>query len=949
MTTRPGQRVALAAALAGVVLAASACSGSRTLGSGGDGDQAPQSLVVSTAWQPAPGEPDAAERRTELESALEELRASTGSGWVGRQDDVTGYLGELSGGRYAPTEGGGALAVSEALLAEWGERLLGVGPEELALEEPSNPTIAGVVTVRATQQTAGYPVLDGGLVLSLTDGNQESDGVRLNAVRGRVFPGLEPQTEPELTARQASATARSASGGAPRPDPRLVVVPADGGRLAWEVVVGPAPGQRVEIAVLGRYYVDAVTGDVLEARAGSAEVAAVVPLHRRAPARALAGVSARAEGDAVEVTGRSRVMGEVAATGTELADGSVGLLDTTTPTYDPATGEGGVETFDMQGLDDTQLPGRPVTSPGGQVADGDALAAHALARAVYDFYGRLGRRSWDDAGSSLVSSVNLTGQNACNAYFDDSLPRPQMVYGVPCEGFEFVQNDVAAHEITHGVIASSADLVYSGQPGALNEGFADYLGNVIGNELSGADDPSFGEAGCADVTDLTPLCQPMYDTLATRDLQSGVTFADYLYLLDTGTRFRLLLEDNQDNGGVHSNSLVWSNALWTIRSRLAEIDGGDGNASPLADDFDKIVYAALVTQLGPTAGFLDARRAIEQTTQAAGADPVILRVAREVFDAVDVCAGCTAPEEADGQVVESSASTQLAPTVSGDEVAWVDLSTAGGLTGVAATGRVGSEPAARSQSAVQVAFAGEALVALEVEGFSFPGTLARYDADGTRTPVADVGISTITAGLAGGEDGAAWATEEIATASFLAPDGTLTELDLDAAGISSVTSVGTGDGLVALGTDAGEAYLWDPAGQTVQQVGQLGGAVLAVATSGSRVLALDDQQVAALFDPGGAAVVLSESAVPFGAALGPDYAVWPEAVGALGGGVAEVGGEQVVDTDLHLYSLGTGTIYNLLDARGQQAFPALSGSRLVWQDAVFGGDDILTAELPDGL
>ncbi|GAA4673444.1 M4 family metallopeptidase [Nocardioides nanhaiensis] len=947
MTTRPGQRVALAAALAGVVLAASACTGGRSL-EGGDGDgggRAPQSLVVSTTWQPAPGEPDTAERRAELESALDELRAITGSGWVGRQDDVTGYLGELSGGRYAPADGGDALAVSEALLAEWGERLLGVAPEELSLEEPGNPTIAGVVTVRATQEAAGYPVLDGSLVLSLTDGDEQADDVRLNAVRGRVFPGLEPPSEPELTAREASATARDASGGDPRPDPRLVVLPADGGRLAWEVVVGPAPGQQVEIAVLGRYYVDAVTGDVLEARAGSAEVAAVVPLHQRAPVRA----RSRAEGDAVEVTGRSRVMGEVTATGTELADGSVGLLDTTTPTFDPATGEGGIETFDMQGLDDTQLPGRPVTSAGGQVADGDALGAHALARAVYDFYGRLGRRSWDDAGSSLVSSVNLTGPNACNAYFDDSLPRPQMVYGVPCEGFEFVQNDVAAHEITHGVIASSADLVYSGQPGALNEGFADYLGNVIGNELSGADDPSFGEAGCAAVADPTALCQPMYDTLATRDLQSGVTFGDYLYLLDTGTRFRLLTQDNQDNGGVHSNSLVWSNALWTIRSRLAEIDGGDGNASPLADDFDKIVYAALVTQLGPTAGFLDARRAVEQTIQAAGADPVILRVAREVFDAVDICAGCTAPEEADGQVVESSSSTQLAPTVSGEQVAWVDLSTAGGLTGVAATGSVGSEPATRSESAVQVAFAGEALVALEVEGYSFPGTLARYDADGTRTPLADIGISTITAGLAGGEDGAAWATEEIATASFLDPAGTLTELDLEAAGISSVTSVGTGDGLVALGTDAGEVYLWDPAGETVQQVGQVGGAVLAVATAGGRVLALDDEQLAALFDPSGAAVVLSETAVPFGAALGADYAVWPEAVGALGGGVAEVGGDQVVDTDLHLYSLGSGTIYNLLDARGQQAFPALSGSRLVWQDAVFGGDDILTAELPDGL
>ena len=48
-------------------------------------------------------------------------------------------------------------------------------------------------------------------------------------------------------------------------------------------------------------------------------------------------------------------------------------------------------------------------------------------------------------------------------------------------------------------------------------------------------------------------------------------------------------------------------------------------------------------------------------------------------------------------------------------------------------------------------------------------------------------------------------------------------------------------------------------------------------------------------------------------------------------------------------SLNTGRIYDVLPGVGQQGFPALSGNRLVWQDAVFGGDDIFTAELPPGL
>ena len=32
--------------------------------------------------------------------ALDALRSTTSSGWTGRQDDVTGYLADLSGGRF---------------------------------------------------------------------------------------------------------------------------------------------------------------------------------------------------------------------------------------------------------------------------------------------------------------------------------------------------------------------------------------------------------------------------------------------------------------------------------------------------------------------------------------------------------------------------------------------------------------------------------------------------------------------------------------------------------------------------------------------------------------------------------------------------------------------------------------------------------------------------------
>jgi Zn-dependent metalloprotease len=943
-------RASLAPALLAAMLGLSACDSGTSLGEAGE---EPQTLTVSASYrQSAPD--DASQRVSSLTAAIAELREVTSSGWVGRQDDLTGYLGELSGGRYAPGGGGDESTAITGLMEEYGGDLFGVGPDDLTLGPPSTPTIADVVSVRATQELAGVPVVDGSLVFSLEVTDTDA---RVNAVRGRVFPGLSPATTPTVGARAAVRTARRASGGQPRGKPTLAIVPVGGGRLAWQVRIGTAPGDLGSVNLSATYYVDAQSGAVIDVRAESAEALTMLPSAYRdlgstdlvAPTRVAAPAAhSAAEGTPVQVSGSSRMMGDLTATGIERG-GGVALIDPTTPTYDPATGQGGVETYDIGGLSPSDLPGRLVTSSTPQIQDGDAIAAHALSRAVYDYYASLGRRSWDDRGSSMVSSVNFGDADFCNAYFDDSLPRPQMVYGVPCGTYEFVEIDTAAHEITHGVTASSANLIYSGQSGALNEAFSDYFGNVIGNSVTGSDTGLYAELGCSRMTEPAFPCVDADGTLTTRNLLSGNSFADYFYLLNTGVRYNILVGDNNDNGGVHSNSLIWTNALWGIRTRLAQIDGVSGNESQLATDFDKVVYAVLTTQLGPTSGFLDARSAVEQTIQAADADPTILRVAREIFDANQICADCNAPANAFGQVVVSSPQTQLGPTVSGDDVAWVDLSADGAVTGFAATSAVGGEPTSGTGNALSVAFAGDSLVSFELPDFNSAGEIALYDAAGNRQQVGSFGDSTILAGLAGSDAGAAWSTEVEGSAYFVSPAGEVTELDLAEAGISSVTAVGTGDGQVAIGTDAGRVYLWDPADGSVAEVGSTPGAVFSIATGGGRVLALDSTQVAVLLDGEGGSTQLSESAVPYGAALNGDYAVWPDSVGALGGGIAEDDGGGSADTDLHLYSLETGTIYNLLRERGQQAFPAISGDRLVWQDAVYGGDDIMTAELPPGL
>jgi hypothetical protein len=949
-------RVATAVLAVLAVGGLSACdSGGGTVRVGDDG-ATPTTLVVSTAYLPAEGT-DTQARAADLQASIDDLRASTSSGWVGRQDDVTGYLGDLSGGRWFAEPGADAATVVRGFMDTYGTDLFGVDSTSLVLEDATEPTAAGSTSVRAVQQVGDVPVLDGALVFTIGDATDEP---RLNAVRGRVFGGLEAGTEPTLSATRATGRAERVSGGDAMGPAELLVLPVGTGTLAWQVTITQADAASAVAPTDGYYFIDAATGDLVTVRAASAEGRTPVLRSRSSttarktvvvarPTRRLAALQG-----SVEVTGKSPTGESLTAYGVRTDEGVV-LLDSTTPTFDADSLEGGIETWDAQDTDDdSALPGQRYVEPaqnGTTITDPEAIAAQAYSRAVYDYYAQLGRASWDGQGGSLISSVHFGDNTFCNSYFNGF----QMIYGNQCapggDPAEVSELDIdtAGHEITHGVTNSTANLIYSGQSGALNESFSDYFGNVIGDWFLGTDSNAIMEHVCEGIPDETVMCLPNPDdTASLRYMLNGNTFDDYLYVLDPPSR--LVVHDiTTDNGGVHLNSSIWNNALWSIRSRLAQMDGTTAIDSKLATDFDKIVYAALTTQLGPTSGFVDARRAVEQTAVEAGADAVILRVARETFDANHVCADCSDTGPAPGQVVSNASSTERLPTVHGDEIAWLTQQAGGGL-GSLSTSTVGDAPAGLGSSLdnVQVVFAGDALVGLDFPGGQYPGRVVRYEAGGELTDLAKAGRSTDAAGLAGSDAGAAWVSEEEGTISYVDADGEVTTGTLPDLGGDTVTAIATGDGVVGFGTGSGQVLRWTP-GQGFEQLGQVPGAVLSVAAYGPRVLVVDDSHNAALFGGSGDPVQLSTNAVPFGAAMSADYGVWSNAVGDLGGGVAKSEGVQLPDTDLYLVSFETGTIYDLMKSRGQQGFPALSGDRLVWQDAVFGGDDILTATIPAGL
>jgi hypothetical protein len=335
---------------------------------------------------------------------------------------------------------------------------------------------------------------------------------------------------------------------------------------------------------------------------------------------------------------------------------------------------------------------------------------------------------------------------------------------------------------------------------------------------------------------------------------------------------------------------------------------------------------------------------VEQVIIDSKLDPVVLRVAREVFDQNKICAGCPDTGELGGDAVSTSPSTQLHPVVSADTVAWIDVSGTTDYFGYAASTKLGGTTPAKGASSdvVEVAFSGDALVT-----FDLNGRITRYAPDGAATTLDTVAFQpTLAAGLAGSDGGAAWAAS-LFEVSYVDPAGQVTTTEVPGLSGDTITGLGAGAGVVGIGTDGGQVLAWKP-GSTPTPVGRLDGAVLSMAAANGNVVAVDDGGVAALFTADGQTFQLSGSAAPFGVAMNDRYVVWAENRGPIEAGVAG-GVSRYPDTDLYLASLATGKVYNLVPGGGQQGFPSLSGNRLVWQDAAFGGDDVLTAEIPGDL
>lgn len=210
------------------------------------------------------------------------------------------------------------------------------------------------------------------------------------------------------------------------------------------------------------------------------------------------------------------------------------------------------------------LPGMPVRMEG-QPATGDAAVdeAYDALGASYDFFWKVLRRdSIDNKGFALVGSVHY-GLGYENAFWNGA----QMVFGDgDGEIFQrFTRSlDVVAHELAHGVIESTAGLIYANQSGALNESLSDVFGIltkqfVLGHTVEQADWLIGAD-----------LLTPKINGRGLRSMSHpGTAYDDPLLGKDPQPdHMREFVITQEDNGGVHINSGIPNRAFYLAARAL---------------------------------------------------------------------------------------------------------------------------------------------------------------------------------------------------------------------------------------------------------------------------------------------------------------------------------------------------------------------------------------------
>ncbi len=251
--------------------------------------------------------------------------------------------------------------------------------------------------------------------------------------------------------------------------------------------------------------------------------------------------------------------------------------------------EGLIVTLDAQNTspENNSFDYRDVTSSNNNWSDKTAVSAHYNAGEAYEYFRTThNRNSINGNGGNILSLIHVADSNGGgmdNAFWNGAA----MWYGDGNQAFKPLARglDVAGHEISHGVVQSTANLAYQGESGALNESFADVFGAMIDR-----DDWQMGE----DVVETQ-----FFPSGALRDLEdphNGASPGDYqggFQPKHTNEQFT----GPEDNGGVHINSGIPNHAFYLFAESVGKEKAED------------VWYRALNNYLTASSQFIDLRLA----------------------------------------------------------------------------------------------------------------------------------------------------------------------------------------------------------------------------------------------------------------------------------------------------------------------------------------------------
>ncbi|MFF2408898.1 M4 family metallopeptidase [Streptomyces sp. NPDC058092] len=180
-------------------------------------------------------------------------------------------------------------------------------------------------------------------------------------------------------------------------------------------------------------------------------------------------------------------------------------------------------------------------------AETAAADAHYGAAETWDYYKNVhGRTGIRGDGVGAYSRVHY-GNNYVNAFWQDSCFC--MTYGDgSANAAPLTSLDVAAHEMSHGVTAATAKLVYSGESGGLNEATSDIMATAVEFYANNASDPGDYLIGekidiNGDGTPLRYMDKPSKDGASKDAWYSGIGNVDVHYSSGPANHFFYLLSE----------------------------------------------------------------------------------------------------------------------------------------------------------------------------------------------------------------------------------------------------------------------------------------------------------------------------------------------------------------------------------------------------------------------